>query len=110
MNGILITNNPMADKKYSGIIETVYLENADFLGVLCAVRDKIHVGGRLLTHPLSGSVKPGQTNYKSIVITKGDEELDIESLEIIESSISMSQKILEDAQLIDLELIAGAVK
>ena len=107
MNGILITNNPLAEKKYAGRVEIVYLENAMLIDVLNYVRGKIHEGRKLLTHPLSGSVKPGQTNYKSVMITKETGELDVESLKIIEDSIAMSRKLMEDAQLIDLSLIAG---
>jgi len=83
-------------------------------------RDKIHEGHKLLTHPLSGSIKPGQSPYKSVVISKEKGELDIESLRIIEGSIAVakrqvaekeepkwSKEILEDFQLIDLDLIAG---
>ena len=123
MNGILITNNPAAAKKFSGIIETVYLENADFINVLYFTRNKIHEGCKLLTHPLSGSVKPNQTPYKSIVITKDKAQLDTESLIIIEDSIAMSMKqinekkapfrpkdILEDFQLIDMDLIASGIE
>lgn len=123
MNGILITNNPAAAKKFSGIIETVYLENADFINVLYFTRNKIHEGYKLLTHPLSGSVKPNQTPYKSVVITKDKAQLDTESLIIIEDSIAMSMKqinekkapfrpkdILEDFQLIDMDLIASGIE
>lgn len=123
MNGILITNNPSAGKKYLDDIETIYLENTDFIKVLYFTRDKIHEGHKLLTHPLSGSVKPNQTPYKSIVITKDKAQLDIESLEIMEDSIAIASKqingkkapvwskeILEDFQLIDLDLITSGIE
>ena len=119
MNRILITNNPMADKKFSGRCETVFLENASLTDVLCAVRDKIHEGHELLSHPLSGSVKPGQTPYKSVMISRDKGELDIDSLRIIEDSIAAALRqiggkgqpfwppqILKDFQLIDMDLIA----
>ena len=120
---ILITNNPSANKKYSGSIETAYLEGEDFSGVLNAVRDRIHLGHKLLTHPLSGSIKPGQTPYKSILVSKVREELDTGSLAIIEGSIAImhSQKkvvenaritdgLAEDFQLIDISLIESGIK
>ena len=123
MNVLLITNNPAADIGRPGATETVYLESAGLLDVLYFTRDKIHLGHRLLTHPLSGSVKPGQTPYKSIVITKDRGALDIESLKIIEDSIAIavkqtgckqtsptSKELLEDFQLIDLGLITDGIK
>lgn len=122
MNGILVTNNPAVKKEYHDIIEVLYLENADFIKVLFCVRDKIHEGHRLLTHPLSGSVKPNHTPYKSIVLTKEKMKLDLESLQIIEDSIAIAQKqinekkvpvlskeILADFQLIDMDLITSGL-
>ncbi len=123
MNGILITNNPAAEKKYFGSMKTIYLENTDYIHILYSVRDKIHEGHKLLTHPLSGSVKPNQTPYKSIVISEEKGQLDFDSLKIIEDSITIakklldekptreySQKILDDFQLIDLDLITGGIE
>lgn len=123
MNGILITNNPEAEKKYLTSMKTVYLENTDYIHVLYAARDKIHEGHKLLTHPLSGSVKPNQTPYKSIVVSEEAAQLDFESLKIIEDSIVIAkklldekptrkytQKILEDFKLIDLDLITGGIE
>ena len=122
MDGILITNNPMADKKYSGRFETIFLENAGLTDVMYTARDKIHTGHRLLSHPLSGSVKPGQTPYKSIMISRETGELDIDSLKIMEDSIAVAlkqisgkgpphwpPKVLEDFQLIDMGLIASGI-
>ena len=56
---LLITNNPMVNIKQFDAVEKIFLENEGYLGVLHFVRDKIHQGHTLLTHPLSGSVKPG---------------------------------------------------
>ena len=110
MSRIIITNNPMVQNKFSGKVETLYLEHADLADVLRAVRDKIHEGHGLLTHPLSGSVKPGQTYYKSVILTKEKAELEMESLRIIEDSILVAEKLLDDYRLIDLDLISGAIE
>ena len=126
---ILITNNPMANQKHFDATEKIFLEAAGVLNVLYLVRDKIHEGHKLLTHPLSGSVKPNQTPYKSIMITKGKGQLDFESLRLIEDSIAVAkslensmppaktpeggrmpaQAFLEDFQLIDLSLIESGL-
>ena len=134
---IIITNNPMVQEKLQGQTSSaIEFHDTDYLGVLKAVRDKIHLGYRLLTHPLSGSVKPGETPYKTIIITeeKGalheyalsiDEKsfsIDEKSLSIIEESIqtcvkltakekkrALSEKILADFQLIDYNLIFGQI-
>jgi hypothetical protein len=92
--------------------------DTDYLGVLKAVRDKIHLGHELLTHPLSGSVKPGETPYKTVILSVEKNGLKEESLRIIENSIQTCQKLtangkaknwsgraLADFQLIDYHLI-----
>jgi hypothetical protein len=126
---IVITNNPMVRDRFP---EAEY-HNTDFLGVLKTVRDRIHAGHKLLTHPLSGSVKPGETPYKTVIISteRGMQsplvdsmppKVDGKALSIIEDSIqtcqkfmadleksgikkNLSAKILEDFQLIDFDLV-----
>jgi hypothetical protein len=90
---------------------------------MITARDLIHKGYRLLTHPLSGSIKPNQTPYKSIALEKRAEEVDFTSLQLIEDSISRTRSLLkdratpdwpesclEDFMLIDLDLISNALK
>ena len=118
MRGILMTNNPMALQQWPDRATAVFLEQADVLGVLTAVRDKVHQGHRCLTHPLSGSVKPGRTPYKSVLMTVEAGALDMESLRIIEDSIVVARAQIaqgpppkavhpEDFQLIDVNLLFG---
>jgi len=120
LNQILITNNPAARDAYEGRAEIIYLDNAGFMQVLHAARDKIHEGHKLLTHPLSGSVKPGQTPYKSIMLSQEQSALCVTSLTIIEDGIAIAKaqierkkepvwpdEVLEDFQMIDLSLISS---
>ena len=115
---IIITNNPMVRDKLRG--QTLEFHDTDCLGVFKAVRDKIHLGHGLLTHPLSGSVKPGETPYKTVIVTSEKSALDTNALSIIEESIKtcvkmmantkkeeLNDKILADFQLIDYNLIFG---
>ena len=118
----IITNNPRVLERYGEGYSVVYLEKS-FLDVLYHVRDGIHRGDLLLTHPLSGSVKPNETPYKSVVVEKKKAEVDTESLMIIEDAIVMTRNLLktpklfleddkrmEDCQLIDLTLLTSALK
>ena len=66
-----------------------------YIDVLKLVRDMVHKGSKLITHPLMGSIKPNETPYRSIVLSEGM-TLDIDSLTIIESSISAAEKFLKD--------------
>ena len=105
---------------------TLEFLDTDYLGVLKAVRDKIHQGHGLLTHPLSGSVKPGETPYKTVIVTGERRALDTNvltittTITIIEESIQTcvkitpktgkieyNEKTLADFQLIDYNLIFG---
>ena len=123
MRGILVTNNPTVYRNYRDRMETIYIETAVYMDVLFTVRNKIHDGHSLLSHPLSGSIKPNTTPYKSIIITKEKSKLDIGSLKIMEDSIATAGKlikqkmipkwtdeILEDFQLIDFDLIKSGIE
>ena len=116
---LIVTNNPMVREKCP-VRHEIEFHDTDCLGVFKAVRDRIHQGHELLTHPLSGSVKPGETPYKTVVL-KGDKgALDLNSLSLIEKSIQTCEKlkasvmkkdwgerVLADFQLIDYTLIFG---
>ena len=95
-------------------IDDVYVE------VLKLARDYVHLKHKLLTHPLAGSIKPNETPYKSIVISKNKERLNFCSLNYIENSIDMcknfvprtkdyQQDVLEDFRHIDYSLIESAL-
>lgn len=119
MEFIVVTNNPLVKEKYSAELNVDY-EDIPFRSVLCKVRDMIHQGHRLLTHPLSGSVKPHETPYKSILVGKNIEKMNLDDVSIIENSIitadkfaekfpNMPQSVREDFQLIDCTLITSGI-
>lgn len=118
----IITNNPMSREKFEKKYKVEFLDIPQ-LDILKKARNYIHKGNRILTHPLMGSVKPNETPYRtvcvSIDIING---VDLQSLEIIENSIVVtekflkdfntpqwSEKILADFQLIDSDLIDHAI-
>lgn len=117
----IITNNPLVPEKLAKAHDIAYHE-ISYEEILKKVRDRIHEGHRLLSHPLSGSVKPKETPYKSIIITKGKEmKPDLESLELIENAIEASEKfvfkadlygaqVYKDFQLIDWTLLKSALE
>lgn len=119
MKFIIITNNPYVTKKFEETYELDYMD-ISLLQVLIKAREMVHMGHKLLSHPLSGSVKPYETPYKSIMLSQEKDKLDMESLEIMEQSIAVCEKFkmkkrtyqgetLSDFQLIDFTLIDGAV-
>lgn len=123
MSILLITNNRYVWDRYKDHMEIIYDEDIDYMGILELARDKIHKGHMLLTHPLSGSIKPNETPYKTIMISKEIKDLDIDSLNIIEESIftarkflnnrptpNWTEKVLDDFRTIDLSLIENTIK
>lgn len=115
----IYTNNPLVWERLSGRC-TVNYQAGSYRALLVRVRDAIHGGGRLLSHPLSGSVKPGETVYKSVALTEAGAGLDFDSLTLIENSIvtcdkfplkyeNLPPEILNDFSLVDLALIEGCL-
>ncbi len=119
---IIITNNRYVYEKYKDSTDIVFHEKYKYMEVLELTRDRIHKGHKLLTHPLSGSVKPNETPFKSIMISGDEEDLDMDSLRIIEDSIlttrkflsnakpvEWTDKVVEDFKTIDLALIDNVI-
>lgn len=117
----VITNNPLVKENYSHDISTEYYD-VSYIELLEIIRDKIHLGSKLLTHPLSGSVKPNETPYKTVVISY-DNVLHMDSLLMIEQSIETTKKflknkppllwsdnVLKDCQIVDLSLIGNVLE
>lgn len=108
MKYIIITNNKLVSEKYGdlkvhkNLSELRFFEEKSFVEILEYVRDMVHAGHKLLTHPLTGSIKPYETPYKSIIVAKDATEMDFDSLSVIENSIEVTRKFLNDYQPRDL--------
>lgn len=118
----MLTNNPMVHSHLTTqAVCAVDYRDVSLHELMLMVRDFVHLGHRLLTHPLSGSVKPNETLYKSIGITDQPEGgLCLSSLDIIENSIQTVERFAKikkpidsnaknDLQLVDFTLISSAL-
>jgi hypothetical protein len=116
---IIVTNNPMVMEKHGSTRNVIY-KNLSYEGVLREVRDRIHEGHSMLTHPLSGSVKPNETPYKSIMLSEERRGIDERSVMLIENAIHACGKfefksdrykpeVYKDFQLIDCTLIESGM-
>ena len=84
---IIITNNPLVKERLGNEYEVVFTE-ISYEEVLKKVRTFVYNKHELLTHPLSGSVKPNETPYKSIMVSKEPKEhYNVESMHIIDLSL-----------------------
>lgn len=112
---VLISNNPAVTRRLDSFKQNTCDRYVD---VLFQARNAIHSGARLLTHPLAGSVKPGESPYRSIAVSDETGELDMRSLEVIEGAIDRCRTLtehreprvypestLDDFQLIDYNLL-----
>ena len=117
---VLITNNILAADYCREKMECRFRPDAGYIEILCEVRDYIHQGHMLLSHPMAGSLKPNQTPYKSIVLEglPASREEVAESVMLIESSIEAAnkffrgrglpdwpEKIKKDFQTVDLSFL-----
>lgn len=120
---MIITNNDWVYEKYKNYEghQIIFIEGS-YKDVLVKTRDKIHEGYELLTHPLSSSLKPNETPFKSIIISEIKDKLNVDSLIIIENSImswekfnndklklNFTKQIIEDFKLIDLTVLESAL-
>ena len=116
---MVITKNPLVRSRLDDTHEVIYLE-LSYEELLKVVRDRIYEGHRLLTHPLSGSVKPKETPYKSVLISERKEKVDGESVRLIENAILVCQKfqdkskyykeeVYKDFQLVDWTLLESGL-
>lgn len=121
MNFRVITNNPKVYRVYAKTCLVEY-QKVSYQEVLLQVRHYVQQGCRILSHPLSGSVKPGEMPYKSIMISSQAAGIvDMESELLIEQCLAVCNSfsdegrrwpacVLDDFQYIDYTLIASAVE
>lgn len=122
-NIVLVTNNEAVQVKYGDHMRVQYLAQASYVETLEVVRDHIHAGHKLLTHPLSGSVKPNETPYKTVVLSAEPQKLDFDGVSIIEQSIASAKKFISgrrtprwtekvkaDFRLVDCTIITTAIQ
>lgn len=124
-NYLVITNNPKVYKAWKEKYNVDYKEGRTYKEVLELSQAKIHQGCILETHPLSGSVKPNETPFRTVVVSIPKEEnpkTDTQSLLIMEDSMATfnkfwknektpnwTEEILDDFSEIDFNLISNVL-
>ena len=117
---LIITNNPLAFECMKDRYQFDYRPEASYREILVVARDMVYMGHTLYTHPLSGSVKPNETPYKSVVVSRVPHGFEADQAEIIANAVVaydkfkplgrvLTEKILEDFQLVDYTLISGGI-
>ena len=83
MGCLIVSNNPMVKESF----DNVYFIEGTSRELLEKVRDLVHSGSELITHPLGASLRMMFSPCFTVVIKKQQGKLNISHAEIIESSI-----------------------
>lgn len=115
MKSLIITNNPAVKDKY----EKVIFINGSVEDTLIKVRDMVHQGYELISHPLAASLRMMYSPYRSVILGKQHEKVDPLYVEIIEDSIikykrhtdhrKKDEPNSDDYQKVDLVLLESAL-
>ncbi len=120
----IVTNNPMVYNNYKDRYQVDFNEDWTYRNILEEILRLVHKGYIVETHPLSGSVKPNETPYKTVMLSqpKGEKETHMDSLLICEDALEVHDTlqgnkrtpdwkdfVMEDFQTIDYELIKNVI-
>ncbi|MDO4595047.1 MAG: GrdX family protein [Tissierellia bacterium] len=114
---MLLTNN-WRFKELKNI--DILYEKKSSLDILIHARDLVHLGYKLMTHPLYANLKPREMLYRSIYLVKTN-SMDLESVMLIEEAISKlqmanfkrreyNQSVKDDFSYIDFEIVKDALR
>lgn len=116
---ILFTNNRI----FLNRVKNLKLINLSAYDVLIDVRNSIHLGSHLLTHPLCGNLKPSQQPFRSVLLEEKKGSVDFPSLSLIEEAIAVYRSAgslaatqnyekvtLNDYAFIDFELMRASLE
>lgn len=95
---IIVTNNSRILKNCSNAIGI----DGDAVDVMLKARDMIHGGHILISCPIGASIKMIHSPIVSIVISKHSGPVDLYSLEVLETSILKTKKIMEKREFNDV--------
>ncbi|NMA54694.1 MAG: hypothetical protein GX952_02025 [Firmicutes bacterium] len=117
---VVLTNNPLVLRQYDEL--KLVPVDGDAEEVYIKARNLVHKGHRLLSHPLSGNIKPGLAPYRTIVLTEeADRTVDLDSLNYMSAALEAVQRtgrraaetipaaILNDYAAVDLSIFESAL-
>lgn len=115
----VVTNNPLFFESEFRTFRTKKVDGS-FEDVLLLVRDMVHQGYELISHPLGASIRMMYSPYRSILVGEKKDTLNSFYTEVIENSIEtyrknterrkIDQKNEKDYAFIDQQLLLEAVK
>lgn len=116
MNYTIVTNNKKVREDFNNVL---FIEGT-FEDVLVKVRDLVHQGVELISHPLGASIRMLFSPYRSIIVGEKNSKINSYHIETIESSIINYRNTIEgrktdiknadDYALVDAELLKASLK
>ncbi|MBQ9419320.1 MAG: GrdX family protein [Synergistaceae bacterium] len=83
----LVTNNT---NLYNAVKYGEFVDGSS-LDVLIRVRSLVHLGSKILTHPLCGNLRPNHQPFRSVAIDEIKGPVDLDSLSLIEDAVRVYQ-------------------
>lgn len=88
---LIVTNNPKVSDKFENILFT----EGTYEDVLIKVRDFVHQGFELISHPVGASIRMIFSPYRSIIIGNKSGKINPYHVETIENCILSYRKLTE---------------
>lgn len=101
---LIITNNPLVNDIKDA---EVFFVAGEWRQVLYQAYGQVAVGRRLLAHPLTGSFKPGENPYRSIVLDCFKTSADLPALAILDRCMAMAEGSGKIIKTEAMEALAG---
>lgn len=118
-----ISNNPLLlEKNFS----TLEYHETNILELFKMTMDEVLKGYKLLSHPLTSSIRPDITPYKTLLLSPDPGEIDEESVKLLDRAMDYTEKLYalreepiyrkwgeeakKDFQLIDYSIIEQALE
>lgn len=121
---LIITNNELVKKEFKNNFKVILLEGS-YLDVILDVRNRIHLGNKLVTHPILGRLRPAETPFISVAVEPNNGNTHEDSIYAIEYALGQYKnnvkekdllrqknyrnKILTDYITIDFQLFKNAI-
>lgn len=116
MSYLIVTNNVAVKKDFDNVL---FIEGT-FEDVLVKVRDLVHQGVELISHPIGASIRMLFSPYRSIIVGEKNPKINSYHVETIESSIINYRNVnkgrktdiknADDYALVDVELLKASLK
>lgn len=121
MKASIISNNVDIEDLVPSAFSLFLLPGGSAEDVLTAARDCIHLGAKLLAHPMAGRLRPNETPYRTVVLEETEGPLDLSSFEIIEYCLAEEKKyessrkkydepLLPDLRFINCEILKSILE